>query len=56
LFISGYSFEENVPPADAATGTGYLAKPFDSTTLTAKVHHVLAGLNRSSQSELARLA
>lgn len=54
LFISGYSFEEHVPAADSATGTGYLAKPFDSTTLTAKVHQVLATLARPSESELAR--
>jgi two-component system cell cycle sensor histidine kinase/response regulator CckA len=56
LFVSGYSFEENVPAADPATGTGYLPKPFDSTTLTAKVHQLLETRASSSEAELARPA
>ena len=56
LFVSGYSFDENVPAADSASGTGYLAKPFDSTTLTAKVHHLLAARGARSQPEFARPA
>jgi two-component system, cell cycle sensor histidine kinase and response regulator CckA len=56
LFVSGYSFEENVPATDSATGTGYLAKPFDSTTLTAKVQHLLETRGSASQVELARPA
>lgn len=56
LFVSGYSFEENVPAADSATGTGYLAKPFDSTTLTSKVHQLLETRRSGSQIKLARQA
>jgi CheY-like chemotaxis protein len=56
LFVSGYSFEERVPAADSASGTSYLAKPFDSTTLIAKVQHVLGTLDRPSEAELARPA
>jgi CheY-like chemotaxis protein len=56
LFVSGYSFEENVPAPDAASGTAYLAKPFDSTTLTAKVHHLLEARGARSEPGLARPA
>jgi signal transduction histidine kinase/ActR/RegA family two-component response regulator len=56
LFVSGYSFDENVPAADAASGMGYLAKPFDSTTLTTKVHHLLETRAARSAPGLARPA
>jgi len=41
LFISGFTFEEAVPAPDAARGTAYLPKPFDTKTLTAKVRELL---------------
>jgi len=42
LFISGFTFEEAVPPTDLARGTAYLPKPFDTKVLLAKVHELLA--------------
>jgi FixJ family two-component response regulator len=56
LFVSGYSFEENVPTADSASGTGFLAKPFDTATLTAKVHQMLETRRARNEPELARPA
>lgn len=41
LFISGFTFEESVPPPDIARGTAYLPKPFDTKTLTEKVRELL---------------
>jgi len=41
LFISGYTFDEAVPPADPARIMAYLPKPFDTKTLIAKVHELL---------------
>jgi CheY-like chemotaxis protein len=41
LFISGYTFDEAVPPADPARVMAYLPKPFDTKTLIAKVHELL---------------
>jgi CheY-like chemotaxis protein len=41
LFISGFTFEAAVPAPDAARGTAYLPKPFDTKTLTAKVGELL---------------
>ena len=41
LFISGFTFEESVPPADLAQGTAYLPKPFDTKVLLAKVAELL---------------
>jgi signal transduction histidine kinase/ActR/RegA family two-component response regulator len=46
LFISGYSFEEVVPATDSSAGTAYLAKPFDSTTLSSRVRQLLEALER----------
>jgi CheY-like chemotaxis protein len=41
LFISGYTFDAAVPPADSARIMAYLPKPFDTKTLIAKVHELL---------------
>ncbi|HEX2871094.1 MAG TPA: response regulator [Polyangiaceae bacterium] len=41
LFISGFTFEEAVPPADLANNTGYLPKPFDTKVLLAHVRELL---------------
>jgi CheY-like chemotaxis protein len=46
LFISGYSFEEVIPVTDSSEGTAYLAKPFDSTTLSSRVRQLLDALER----------
>ncbi len=50
LFISGFTFEESVPPADLARGTAYLPKPFDTKVLLTKVAELLdaAALEASS--------
>jgi CheY-like chemotaxis protein len=42
LFISGFTFEEAVPATDLTRGMAYLPKPFETTTLTAKVQELLA--------------
>jgi signal transduction histidine kinase/ActR/RegA family two-component response regulator len=42
LFISGFTFEEAVPPTDLANGTCYLPKPFDTKVLLAKIDELLA--------------
>jgi two-component system, cell cycle sensor histidine kinase and response regulator CckA len=42
LFISGFTFEEAVPPADLAQNTGYLPKPFDTKVLLGHVRELLA--------------
>jgi signal transduction histidine kinase/CheY-like chemotaxis protein len=41
LFISGFTFEEAVPPTDVANGSAYLPKPFDTNVLLAKVDELL---------------
>lgn len=41
LFISGFTFEEAVPATDLTKGMAYLPKPFETTTLTAKVQELL---------------
>ncbi len=46
LFISGYSFEENIPVTDGGEGMGYLAKPFDATTLANKVRQLLDAIRQ----------
>jgi two-component system cell cycle sensor histidine kinase/response regulator CckA len=46
LFISGYSFEEVIPVTDSSVGTAYLAKPFDSMTLSSRVRQLLEALER----------
>jgi signal transduction histidine kinase/ActR/RegA family two-component response regulator len=48
LFISGFTFEEAVPPADLASGTAYLAKPFDTKVLLAKIDELLGANPRSN--------
>jgi signal transduction histidine kinase/CheY-like chemotaxis protein len=42
LFVSGFTFEEAVPPADLAQNTAYLPKPFDTKVLLGHVHELLA--------------
>jgi len=46
LFISGFTFEEAVPPTDLANGTAYLPKPFDTKVLLAKLDELLASSPR----------
>jgi signal transduction histidine kinase/ActR/RegA family two-component response regulator len=46
LFISGFTFEEAVPPTDLAQGTAYLPKPFDTSVLIGKVQELLAASTR----------
>ncbi|RYZ07509.1 MAG: response regulator, partial [Myxococcales bacterium] len=41
LYVSGFTFEEAVPPTDLAQGVAYLPKPFDALVLTAKVRELL---------------
>ena len=41
LFISGFTFEEAVPPADLAQGTAYLPKPFETKVLLGHVRELL---------------
>jgi CheY-like chemotaxis protein/nitrogen-specific signal transduction histidine kinase len=41
LFISGFTFDAAMPPADTARGTAYLPKPFDTKALTTKVQELL---------------
>lgn len=41
LFISGFTFEEAVPPPELLHVASYLPKPFDIKRLTAKVHERL---------------
>jgi two-component system cell cycle sensor histidine kinase/response regulator CckA len=48
LFISGFTFEEAVPPTDLANGTCYLPKPFDTKVLLAKMDELLAENPRRS--------
>jgi CheY-like chemotaxis protein len=42
LFVSGYSWEGNLPPSDPARGIDFLQKPFDREQLMAKVGALLA--------------
>jgi CheY-like chemotaxis protein/signal transduction histidine kinase len=53
LFVSGFTFEEAVPPTDVERGIAYLPKPFDTVVLTDKVRELLvsgrAKKARSSQ-------
>jgi two-component system cell cycle sensor histidine kinase/response regulator CckA len=42
LFVSGYTFDETMPVIDAAQGTAYLPKPFDTKVLTEQVRELLA--------------
>jgi CheY-like chemotaxis protein len=42
LFISGFTFEEAVPPPELRHVAAYLPKPFDTKHLVAKVHERLA--------------
>ena len=48
LFISGYSFDESLPAIDSSDGIDYLAKPFDATTLSAKVRQLLGAVQERS--------
>jgi CheY-like chemotaxis protein len=41
LFVSGFTFEEAVPPKDLAGATAYLPKPFEIQTLLGKVRELL---------------
>ncbi|MDF3064462.1 MAG: Blue-light-activated protein [Polyangiaceae bacterium] len=41
LYVSGFTFQEAVPPTDLAQGVAYLPKPFDTGVLTAKVRELL---------------
>ena len=41
LFISGFTFEEAVPPANLTQGTAYLPKPFETKALLAHVRELL---------------
>jgi signal transduction histidine kinase/ActR/RegA family two-component response regulator len=52
LFISGFTFEESVPPADLAQGTAYLPKPFDTKVLLAEVGELLDAPPRAASSAL----
>jgi len=47
LFISGFTFEEAVPPADLTRRTAYLPKPFDTKTLISKVDELLFAARRA---------
>lgn len=42
LFISGYSWGEELPPCNEEMGVAYLAKPFDTKSLDAKVSALLS--------------
>jgi CheY-like chemotaxis protein/signal transduction histidine kinase len=44
LYVSGFTFEEAVPPTDLAQGVAYLPKPFDAMALTAKVRELLSAV------------
>jgi DNA-binding response OmpR family regulator len=46
LFISGFTFDEAVPPTDLANGSAYLPKPFDTKVLLAKVDQLLLHARR----------
>ncbi len=48
LLISGYTFEESMPVTEGARSTAYLSKPFDTRTLSAKVHALLQACSRAS--------
>jgi CheY-like chemotaxis protein len=48
LFMTGYTFERELPAADPAHGTDYLEKPFTLSDLTRKVAALLAGAPRGS--------
>ncbi len=50
LFVSGYTFDEAMPAIDAARGTAFLAKPFDTRVLADKVHELLAAKPRRARS------
>ncbi len=44
LYVSGFTFEESVPPTDLERGVAYLAKPFDTVVLTEKVRELLTAV------------
>ena len=50
LFISGFTFEEAVPPTELAHLAAYLPKPFDTKHLASKVHELLA---RAAENQVA---
>ncbi len=50
LFISGYSWGEDLPPSDEERGVAYLAKPFDTKSLDAKVSALLSLVARTATS------
>ncbi|HET9934648.1 MAG TPA: ATP-binding protein [Polyangiaceae bacterium] len=50
LFISGYSWGEELPPSDERKGVAYLAKPFDTKSLDAKVTELLSIAGRLAAS------
>jgi two-component system, cell cycle sensor histidine kinase and response regulator CckA len=48
LLISGYTFETSLPISEDAQSTAYLSKPFDTRTLSAKVHALVQACARAS--------
>ncbi|HKY37259.1 MAG TPA: hypothetical protein VJN18_15050 [Polyangiaceae bacterium] len=46
--ISGYTFEESLPVTEGARSTAYLSKPFDTKTLSTKVHALLHACSSAS--------
>jgi CheY-like chemotaxis protein len=44
LYVSGFTFEESVPPTDLTRGIAYLPKPFDAAVLADKVRELLAAV------------
>jgi CheY-like chemotaxis protein len=46
LFMSGYTFDESLPPSDPVKGTDYLHKPFDTRALASKVAELLSSARR----------
>jgi CheY-like chemotaxis protein/signal transduction histidine kinase len=51
LYVSGFTFEEEVPPTDVARGIAYLPKPFDTDVLTDKVAELLSALRTGKSIE-----
>lgn len=49
LYVSGFTFEEEVPPTDIERGMAYLPKPFDTEVLADKVGELLSAVRARRQ-------
>lgn len=52
LFVSGFTFEEAVPPPDLIGPAAYLPKPFETKVLVEKVRELLLAAERSEKESL----